>query len=1144
MNDRFNRRDLIFLVICVVLTALSLAIVFRYFSAAFPEASIDFRYGRGESREIAARLLREIKLPTKGMKQSAQFTHHDEAKIFLERSLGLEKANALMRGDVKVWIWRHRWFRPLQTEEIRVDIAPTGELVAFEHKIPEERRVPNVTAARAQELATAFLGRAGVRPNELSLVSSSSRKLPRRTETTLTWESKSIRPAGAPYRFAVTLDGGEVSAYSQRLRVPDQWLRDYSELRSKNETAGAVDTIFLIITTIAIIVIFLVRLKRGDMQIRFVLTIAALAVVLVSAVSINSFPRALADYDTRTSYPAFLTQQIVFTLLQGIGAGLLLAAVVGGGDALYRQHYPSHLAISRLWSRTTLRSKEVFKSLVLGHTLVPVFIAFQVVFYLTASRFGAWSPADIPYSDILNSFFPWAAVLFMGFFPAFSEEYMSRAFSIPWLQGILRSRWAAIILAGFIWGFGHAAYPNQPFWIRGVEVGLAGIVIGLLMVRFGLLPLLVWHYTVDAVYTSLLLFRSNNTYYIVSAGIASLVFLIPLMISVALYLRRGGFEPDLALRNAAIPTIAPPAPVAVAPAVDVSLPAFPPRRSRVLLALAAALAASLLLLADAEWLDDVIDYRLTKESAIETARGHLRSIGETSVPQRVIALPVEGFRNWNAESRREDGGSPGGYASVAAEYLLRKGLPLEALLGIQRNVIDAATWMVRFFTPRQKEEIFVEVAPRAQRVVGFHRYIEEKGAGARLGQEDAERIAAASFPRYGLQPEAFVLKEALSFQQPARLDWLFHFEEKRPLAAEAFRRVSVRVAGDRVTQFAKTVKIPERDVREATSETFLTTLLLIARIAGILGILFLIVVGFVVAFRDGGFPWRRPLRWTLLLSPGPLFSAFAGFDLALSRYDTSIEWQTFVVALSVGLFLRVGFQLGILFLALAVIESVFPVAWRIVGREGRRIAGSDAVLGAIAAVAILALVNGAIKLIELAAPGTIIVSNLSVPSLVATPLPLVQGLWRALFGALVGSGALAALAAARGSQLVKARWFPAMVVGSLVLVSVDSSVRGFQIPMMLCEAILTSLALWGVVRWILRENLLAYPVALFLSLALSSAAAMLQNQRADLQLQGWMMIAATVLALIWIAASWRAPLPVQSDLPAANSSSDQISLSS
>ncbi len=122
-------------------------------------------------------------------------------------------------------------------------------------------------------------------------------------------------------------------------------------------------------------------------------------------------------------------------------------------------------------------------------------------------------------------------------------------FSISFLDKLGLGRVLAVVIPAFIWGFGHSAYPNQPFYIRGLEVGLAGVLVGALMLRYGVVPLLVWHFTVDAIYTALLLLRSGNTYYVVSGAIASLILLLPLGVCLALYLRRGGFLPATGLSN-------------------------------------------------------------------------------------------------------------------------------------------------------------------------------------------------------------------------------------------------------------------------------------------------------------------------------------------------------------------------------------------------------------------------------------------------------------------------------------------------------------------------------------------------------------------------------------------------------------------
>jgi len=1107
--ERLTRRDWALIAVCVGVVALSLFIVFNWFYAAFPEASIDFRYDRDSSLPLARRILDMQRIDVRDMKHAALFDGDEIAKIFLERSLGLATANKLMRTEVRTWWWRHRWFKPLEEEEYEVDVAPTGEIVSFVDRIPENRELRTIDVASAQHLAESFLVRVGVKLTDLQPVVQSERTLPYRKQRIFTWDSQSIHPAGAPYRYTVAVDGDRVSRYDQRVRVPDQWQRDYQELRSKNLLAGKIDDVLFVITLIAAVAIFITRLLRGDVSLRLLLGIAIASVVLVTGTSLNSFPSAVANYDTTTSYPAFLSRVVISAILSGIGLAMLLAVLVGSGEVLYRERLPQHLAIPRLWQRKTLASKRVFLSFVIGYALVAFFLAYQVAFYLIAEKFGAWSPAEVPYDDMLNTAFPWIAVLFAGFFPALSEEFISRAFSIPFLERIFRSRIAAIVIAGFIWGFGHATYPNQPFFIRGLEVGLAGVMLGFLFFRFGLLPLLIWHYTVDAIYTALLLFRSGNTYYIVSAGAASLAFAIPMLISLALYIRNRGFIADDDLSNSTIPIK--PAPERVVRETEAVT--YPPAegisRTRLIACVVVVAIACALVAVRPASVDDAIDYRITGEQA-KTLAAPFRAGAKN------FAAPVEGFRSWDRNSPREDGGSAIGFDVVALDYLLHHRLPVKAIVKVLTTKIEAGTWMVRSFTPQQKEETLTEVDPRAARVIGYHKLQDEKKPGARLEQPAALAIAQSSFPRFGATTSGLDLKEALAFQQPNRRDWLFHFQERAPLVAEAYRRISVRVMGDQVTQFTSTIKIPDQAYRDAAQTTLLNIVLVVLRIIGALALLSLTVTGFVMAARKH-FPWRRPARWTAILAIVPILNAILRWKNALFTYDTSIGWDTFVNSQLVSVIAVTGVQIGILFLALAGIEAVYPRGLDWFRREGRARFGRAALIAALLAIGLALIRRLALQWMTQAFPSSASAGGVDIPQAVNMTLPSLLAIGEAALRAIEASAAVALFVVGLRGMPRAERFGDATAIAAIFFVSLDPTMRPPEAPFMLFSAATAAVLAWLIVRYVLGTNLLAYPIAVALAMLLASAATLLQNHRPDLIANAVVEIAASIALAVWIA---------------------------
>src|SRR5208283_2025572 len=145
------------IIIAVVVAGISLAIGVKYFSHAFPEAAITFQVNRDDSTPLAAKFLADRSWSVSGYRHTAVFDFDEDAKVYLERTQGLARMNTLTRGPIHLWHWSHRWFKPQQKEEFRVDVTPSGQVVGFDHELPESAPGANLDSAAARGLAEKFL---------------------------------------------------------------------------------------------------------------------------------------------------------------------------------------------------------------------------------------------------------------------------------------------------------------------------------------------------------------------------------------------------------------------------------------------------------------------------------------------------------------------------------------------------------------------------------------------------------------------------------------------------------------------------------------------------------------------------------------------------------------------------------------------------------------------------------------------------------------------------------------------------------------------------------------------------------------------------------------------------------------------------
>jgi membrane protease YdiL (CAAX protease family) len=985
-----KRQDWLFILICLIVLALGVAIGASYFYKAFPEATIHFRYNKSQSGSIASSFFDELRvMPPKEFRQVGAFGYDGLAKTYLEKELGVEGARPYLGHPVRLWYWRHRWFKPATKEEFSVFVTPEGEVVRFNHEVDEKLPGADLEENAARILAERFLfGTMHQDSSRLSYVESERIGRPQRSDWSFTWKAAGIEPVkGSDYRYRVTLIGDQIGGYREFLHVPEAWTASYEKLRSYNELAGSMASIALMATVLAMVVVIFLRLRKHEIQWRTAILFGIVCAALVLLNQINELPLELYGYDTTSSWSGFWVSAVFQALVAAVGAGLLILLLTAAAETLYREKNPGQLAIPRMFSLQALRTKSAFKSILLGVTLTAIFFAYQVVFYLIAGHYGAWSPSEVPYDNLLNTAMPWLAVLFMGFFPAVSEEFISRAFSIPLLQKLFKNRylWLAVLIPAVIWGFGHAGYPNEPFWIRGAEVGFVGIIVGIIMLRFGILATLVWHYTVDALYTSMLLFRSDNPYFVFTAAVAAGLLIVPLLIAILAYIRKGSFAPETGLMNADLGSMAeaPVEAVILEPAAPVEpvgvqyKPLANPKRILALGLLAAGVIAAVIPVAR---IGDFVSYPITKADAIKIVADSLRSAGWANPD----TLNMAAFSRSPADDIEK---------TDPMIYLLKHAGSVERFNTIADERLGIGRWRVLAWQKENRLRFAASVHAKTGKIEGMYVWIPEELPGDSLAEARAQHIVDSILTGQGENLTAMTLMEHSSNVRPKRLDYNFSYEAKdgdpRNVAEAKYRR-SASVEGRYVSVSARPFyKIPEQWTRDRKATTVGRSIYRGLCILIIGGLLVWATTVFLVKARKGLIPWKKIALLVIVPAAIILIGAANEFYLSQLSYFLHIEtpWSVFRTSMVVGWLLSGAGGFALCGLALAFLIALYPEAVSSLAKRERLAAAKDGILAALAGIGVILLSRSIAAWLTAWKPEWTVLRILVAEEWVASPLP-------------------------------------------------------------------------------------------------------------------------------------------------------------
>jgi len=1122
---QLSRRDKRALILWVLAGVVGLWYAQRHFFEAFPEASVNFKVTRGEALERARNFVESLGISTAAYRSVIVFGVNDDAKTYLERQVGLKEANRLMAAEVNVWNWEVRFFKPEQEEEFRVSVSPEGNVTGYVHKVPEAQAGAQLARDAAQQTAqnflTAKLGQAAADWDFLPEQANSATK-PNRLDWSFTWERHGFKAKDAPERLTIGLNGADVGFAHEALKVPEQWERDYRHLRSTNEFYNTVAIVPYLLLLCGVLWYGVQLTRRGQTSWRLALQLGVIVAVLLTAMQLNRWPLEVFDYNTESSYGSFTITQILGALLFGVASALTVSLVLPGGEPFYRAAKPHFLRLKKALTWRGLRTKEFFSSVVVGLSLAGAHMGFLVAFYLIANRFGAWSPQEVNYEDSVSTAIPWIGGIAIGLLAATSEEFLFRLFAIPFLQKFMKSNVLAVILPAFSWGFLHTAYPNEPPYIRGLEVGLIGIAAGLVMLRWGILATLVWHYTVDAALVGLLLIRSTSLYFRLSGIVVGLAILIPFGYAVYSRVKRGRFEEDEDLLN----RFPDPEDAAVAQQAEPARESGHAPTGRLSTGVLAFMAVCVVLGTAA----------VVKLKPVHL--GDYLKLSSDAKQARARAKDVLKQRGVDPQSYKSVTTFVDVTDSTASEYLRQKiGVP--ALNNIYEKQAPGGLWDTRFFRDGQAEEYSVILRPDGS-LHSVHHDLAEAAQGASLSKEEAVAKATAYFRNEKqIDLSSWNLVNSSSEKRPNRIDHTLVWQAKQPLdsangassadpATHAYQRLQVIVAGDEPTSFRTFIKIPDEWRRKQESQPIWRTLHIVFVVCLALGVVIAALIFFLREIKSDlmkQVPWRRFTGWGLFaLAAYVLIGVFGDrIPMFLSQYKTAIPlkfmYGGLAIGFTVGAFFYLGlvvtlFAMGWLFLKQVYGEMDWP-GWRGMPREYYR----DALFIGVGGTAALIAVSRAIEFVFRHWPtphrsfpanfGTDFDSYL--PGISISASAILHGL---IFASLIAAFGGFVLAHCK-SPLIRALLF---VGASLALVSGWGSPADF-VKQWLAQLIFLAVVVFGIAR-VARLNLLGYFQVLAIPSLVLGAQELLSQPNGFYRQQGYIVIAALVGLLLWPVAEW------------------------
>lgn len=451
---------------------------------------------------------------------------------------------ALASRTIQTSFWSVRTFIPQTIQENFYYFAPDGSPFGFKLKLPESKSLPNIDKQAATDLATKTLQNykiKGIQISDYQLRDYTQERIKDRIDHHFIYENTQRKIAEADLEMHLTISGNQVSNLRPNVKLPENFYRDFDNMRSFNGSFGAIGGAILIIGYGSIILAsILFGWRKKSLNWRETTAISVIIAIFLGLNGINVMPLIwFSGYNTAQTSTGFITQtvlsQISFVLSQFVQIFITLLA----GEYLTRKTRPHLPQLWNWWHVESASSQNTSYLIFLGYVIFGLTTGYQAIFYLVAQQIpGVWIPTgQLVDPNFISTYIPALTPFSMSLNAGVWEELLFRAVPIG-AALIIGKRYNCLTLVtaliipiqAIIFGMAHASYPQQPFFIRTIELGIPFAVFGIIYLVYGLLPIITAHFLFDVYAFSTVLFNMNTPNIWIQQTLVFLTLAIPAII--------------------------------------------------------------------------------------------------------------------------------------------------------------------------------------------------------------------------------------------------------------------------------------------------------------------------------------------------------------------------------------------------------------------------------------------------------------------------------------------------------------------------------------------------------------------------------------------------------------------------------------